>query len=109
MPTTTDSTETPACASASRSAASIDSVTARWSAIRPFTQPCGFDRRRTQKAQAAVFQHADHQPRPAAARVESYCVNRFYCHGPLFLCRDAVVQPQIERLSLPASALRISG
>ena len=39
-----------------------------------------FHRARPDQADAAVLQNADHQPRLAAARVESYCVNRFYCH-----------------------------
>src|SRR5580704_8387183 len=40
MPTTTDPTDIPALASASESATRIDSVTARWSKILPFTHPC---------------------------------------------------------------------
>ena len=39
-----------------------------------------FDGARADEANAAVLQDADHQPRLAAAGVESCCVNRFYCH-----------------------------
>ena len=48
-----------------------------WSAIRPFSQPCDRHRAASQKAHAAVFQHADHHPRLAAARVQSTAYNRF--------------------------------
>ena len=72
-PTTAASTDTPAAASASRSAARIESATAVWSAIRPFCHPATAPSR-CQEAHARAFQSADHHPRPAAARIESNSV-----------------------------------
>jgi len=39
---------------------------------------------RSHEAYAVVFQNTDHQPRLAAAGVESRCVNRFDCHGAYY-------------------------
>jgi hypothetical protein len=80
MPTTTDSTETPALASASRNAARIESDTAFWFGDPPLEPALRRYGGASQKAQAAVLESADHQPYFAAARVESRCVNRFRCH-----------------------------
>ena len=48
----------------------------------PFGPSLRLDGARADEANAAVLQDADHQPRLAAAGVESCCVNRFYCHWP---------------------------
>ena len=96
IPTTADSTETPASASASRSAARIalrDRPLVGDPALHPTLR---FSGRASQEAQAAVLEHADHQPRAAAAHIETHCVNRLCCHGALFLCRNAVIQPQVK-------------
>src|ERR1035437_2073390 len=61
------------------------------------------------KANAAVFQDTDHQPRLAAAGVEPRCVNRFDCHGPFY--SFTVNRPSNRRSNTLAwgEPLRISG
>src|ERR1700691_2669705 len=102
MPTTVDPTEVPAVASASESATSIDSVTARWSKILPFNHPCdGTTPHPTRRSRPFSRMHTTRRvlllPTSSPAAIIGFPGMNL---GFLLSGRDAVVQSQIEQSNL---------